>query len=645
MNRIVSTITVLGAALTVSGQSWALEGAPTPEEMAAKKKAMMMQMMKGKKKPLSQQYPEMTYKSVNDRLNKNTPRYDLASCSQYFGGPQGSFVPAKGSGPKGSPPGVHGKVGGGITSNCNKREAFGMASISQGGVFVRGLGYFEDVGNYKDGSGNTVTYGFEKKFTTLQVGVNRPGFSASATGGYMLKENILYGGAGVDTKELESRFARVRFAKDLNGLLFNRIVFSGLIRGIDRTNDNFSNRSNAAGIAPPANPPHAEVNVERRDYRARLRGEFNLGRSKNNLGVAFMRDNRDAVRKQGATEATMADQSPNFPDAYVDSYTVFLKSAIPLNPMSRFKTSLKFDHIRANARKANVTLGASPTANAMYASAFGAVGDKTKTENNFGGSLRFERDLMGKTGQIYLEGGRYMRTAGPRERYFASFAGAGSVNNWVGNPDIKPEAHHKIEAGFVFDKGLWNFGGKAYMDFAKNYIIHDRSHGVNAALLGTNYNIYRNVDARIFAAAAKAGFKIRPNLKLGLWGQYTYAKNTDANIPIAQIPPLEGHVTLDFTQKFWSVGAKLRAVARQNRVDDDAATGSGNDDAPTKGFVTVDVYGAVHPVPNASLKFGVENLFDKTYAEHVERVDIGDPNLTKLNAPGRTLWARASLRF
>lgn len=653
MKQHIVSAGVFGLVFAVIGAASAEDGKSARQKAEMQKKARMMQMMQGKKaKPLSKQYPAMTYVSVNDRLNKNTPRYDLASCGQYFGGPQGSFIPADATPPPGAPPGAHGMVGGGITSNCNKKELFGMASIAHDGVYVRGLSYLEDVGSYKDGDGNKVRYGFSKNFNTLTLGFNRGAVSASLTGGYMLKKNVLFGGASADTKEAESKFAKLRFSRKFDGGALQRIVFSGLIRGIDKTNDNFSNRTNPAGVAPPLNPPHAEVNVERMDYRARLRGEFRLGRVKHNLGIGFSRDNRDALRVLGGTQAAMAAQSQNFPDTLIDTYSVFLKSAIPLNAMRRFKTSIGFDHVRAQARKANIDVdggGPTPTPNQMWVSAFGATGHDVKTENNVSASLRFEQDLMGGKSQIFIEGGRTMRSAGPRERYFANFAAPAaspsSANNWLGNPDLKPEAHHKVEAGFVVNGGRWNLSGKAYFDMANNYIIHDRSHGVNAALLGANYNIYRNVDARIFAAAGSAGFKIRPNLKLGLWGQYTHATNRDSNSHISQIPPLEGHVTLDYTQPKWSIGARLRGVARQARVDDNIATGSGNDDGSTKSFATVDIYGAVKPLPMMQLKFGVENLLDKTYLEHIERTDIGDPNLQKLNAPGRTLWARASLRF
>ena len=45
---------------------------------------------------------------------------------------------------------------------------------------------------------------------------------------------------------------------------------------------------------------------------------------------------------------------------------------------------------------------------------------------------------------------------------------------------------------------------------------------------------------------------------------------------------------------------------------------------------------------------GVDNLLDKTYAEHLNlagNAGFGFPANTRLNEPGRTLWLRADMQF
>jgi len=48
------------------------------------------------------------------------------------------------------------------------------------------------------------------------------------------------------------------------------------------------------------------------------------------------------------------------------------------------------------------------------------------------------------------------------------------------------------------------------------------------------------------------------------------------------------------------------------------------------------------------LSAGVDNLFDKTYAEHLSRAGSmvsGFTQTTRVNEPGRNLWVKANVAF
>ncbi len=42
------------------------------------------------------------------------------------------------------------------------------------------------------------------------------------------------------------------------------------------------------------------------------------------------------------------------------------------------------------------------------------------------------------------------------------------------------------------------------------------------------------------------------------------------------------------------------------------------------------------------VKFGVDNVFDRTYAEHLNRANDFDPMVVQINEPGRNIWLRLS---
>ncbi len=59
----------------------------------------------------------------------------------------------------------------------------------------------------------------------------------------------------------------------------------------------------------------------------------------------------------------------------------------------------------------------------------------------------------------------------------------------------------------------------------------------------------------------------------------------------------------------------------------------------------VDLYAGIQVHDRVGLRLGIENLFDKTYAEHDPHIATDESNPTAVNAPGRTFYARAVAAF
>lgn len=72
----------------------------------------------------------------------------------------------------------------------------------------------------------------------------------------------------------------------------------------------------------------------------------------------------------------------------------------------------------------------------------------------------------------------------------------------------------------------------------------------------------------------------------------------------------------------------------------------GQDLGETSGFGVFSVNGAYRMGKRVRFAAGIDNLFDKTYAEHISRAGagiIGFEQTTRVNEPGRTVWLKASL--
>lgn len=109
--------------------------------------------------------------------------------------------------------------------------------------------------------------------------------------------------------------------------------------------------------------------------------------------------------------------------------------------------------------------------------------------------------------------------------------------------------------------------------------------------------------------------------------------HTDDNNPIAQIPPLGGTPSLEYTRNEWNLGALLRADASQHRVEDNPARNSGMDAGITPGWAVFDVFGSYEGLEYFTLAAGVNNVLDRTYADDVNKanVDPFNPDAVQVN--------------
>ena len=87
-------------------------------------------------------------------------------------------------------------------------------------------------------------------------------------------------------------------------------------------------------------------------------------------------------------------------------------------------------------------------------------------------------------------------------------------------------------------------------------------------------------------------------------------------------------------------------MARQDRVDPGKGNIAGQDIGPTAGFAIFSLNAAWRFSKAVTLTGGVDNVFDRTYAEHLSRTGAMVPGYlqtTRVNEPGRTVWLKTTL--
>ncbi|VFN01625.1 MAG: iron complex outermembrane recepter protein [Candidatus Kentron sp. G] len=534
-----------------------------------------------------------------------------------------------------------GKIGTGYRSNSDVREGF--ADISAGGArgFIRLIGNHSNGEDYENGDGDTVRAHYQENTGNIILGWTPSErtlmeFSYEKVGA----RDIYYPGAGMDEPYSDHDVGRLKFEHRLQGGILNAIEAQVSYSVVDHLMDNFSLR------AAPSPMMHMRAPTSSDTWSARAELELVHGDFLSNVGFNYQHNTRDAERqRQTASGGERWVQSYLWPDVRISTIGAYGESVWEVANDRRFKFGLRYDHVRSSAGKLDAapddTMGTVLSPADLYETYYGGSPD-SQEEDNVGALARFEQDYWREAGVFFVSASRSVRTADATERFMASNHNSDADSRWVGNPFLDPEAHHQIDIGTQIDSTSWDLDLSLYFDRVDDFILRDRDHGEHGA---GNATIYRNVDANLFGGELSINRHWNRQWRSGINLAYVRARNTTDGRDIAQIPPLDTALTTDFDSGNLNLGIKIRLVAEQHRVDDDPATGSGLDARETPGFQTLDLYAGYRLSNGFSIKFGVDNVFDHDYAEHLNTSNAFDVTQVQVDEPGRSFWLTGEMKF
>jgi iron complex outermembrane receptor protein len=527
---------------------------------------------------------------------------------------------------------VTGRLQAGGVSNGNAWDAAADVAAGSEHAYARAILSAKAAGNYTDGDGQEVRSGYKERDAIADFGYRPDGDSLLKLSLESTRaRDVLYAGAGMDAPVSDNDTVKLSYEKTAAVGPFAAVKAELYQSAVHHVMDNYSLR--------PVGAMYMRVPSESDTLGGRFSGDLSLGGGVLTLGADLQRNLRDATRYGGMSADPTMINSYLWPDVRIRQVGVFAEYAGQWSTASRYTAGLRLDRVDTSAAKAALDpMGAPVSANDLYSHYYGTTA-RDHGENNLGLLLRTEHDLTGSDTTVYAGLSSTARTADATERYIASWNATPSMQ-WVGNPDLKPERHNQLELGARWKQARLSVDGSVYYDRVHDYILRDRAH-----LVADNATIYRNVAARLYGADMEMKYRWSERWSARLTLAYVNATNTSDGRPIAQIPPLEGTLSLDHRRRDWTLGGAIRFAARQTRVDDDPLTGSGLDVGQTPGFAVLDLYGSRRLGRDGQLRFGIDNVFDRAYAQHLNKANAFDVTQVRVKEPGRSVWMKLSMRF
>jgi iron complex outermembrane receptor protein len=237
--------------------------------------------------------------------------------------------------------------------------------------------------------------------------------------------------------------------------------------------------------------------------------------------------------------------------------------------------------------------------------------------------------------------GRAQRSGSLTERYINSFPVGLDAYDMLGNPQLKPESNTQMDVIYEFKNQDVSLNATVFAGRLYNHISAEIDTSLTP-VMPSSPGVRRYVNLE---DALMAGFEI--SWQQSLYGDlahnlsiaYTYGQDMSRAEPLPEIAPLE--VRYELLGYFYANTLRpvvtFRYVHAQNRVSQ--VFGEQN----TPAFTVLDAVVLYQLNPDIHIRFGVENIFNRSYFEHLSRIVKGQER--PIYAPGRNYFVSLALNF
>lgn len=493
---------------------------------------------------------------------------------------------------------------------------------SQG--YVRLNHSFAHSDDYKDGAGNRVHSQFQRyntQLTTAYTPSERQEWvlSLASGDGYVAYADRHMDGTKFYTENVALRWSLIDVSSKVS-----KIQLRGTYSYQDHVMDNFS-------LRPAMNVERLSVSNPDR-YSRGLAGFAEI-----DLSTQWqMKVGMDYLATEHRSRVTMNDQMmpykqrPRVADSDSEQTGVYLQNVYTLNAQQSLHFGIRADHWLA--RDLREFIYDNPMG--MGAGIPNETAFAKRTDTLWSGFFRHEWHWQDT--HAYLGWGQSDRFPDYWELIGRNRASDDSRSAFF----TESERLQQVDAGLAWQRPNADYSVSVFYNEITDFILIE---------LTDDGEFVRNVNTSSFGGELDATYKLSPQWQTGASVSYVRGRNKSDGLPLAQQPPLSARLSVEYLQENWSLGAQWRLAAAQHRFAANQGTIAGLDrNERSAGFGVLSVNATRALSGKATLYFGIDNLLDKDYAEHLSRngsAVIGFSEPTRVPEPGRTVWMSFNYRL
>ncbi len=317
-------------------------------------------------------------------------------------------------------------------------------------------------------------------------------------------------------------------------------------------------------------------------------------------------------------------------DAQVKQLGLFAEWRYQLDDKNRIVSGYRLDQWQADDQRLRIgsgMMGSKPNPTAL----------QQRDDDLHSAFARFEQKLASQPASWYAGVGRSSRFPD----YWELIAKEG-VKSSSAFAELASEVTTQLDTGYLFKQQHTQWSVSAFYNQVADYILVDYSN-----MMKMN-GFVRNIDASSYGAEVGVQHQLNAFWHTEATLAYVRGDNDTDNKPLPQLAPLEVKLGLSYARENWSVGTLMRVIDQQSRFDLNKGNIIGKDLGPTPGVAIFALNASWRPLPALLLTAGVDNLFDRNYAEFVSRAAgngmggaiPGYQQSLRVNEPGRTGWLK-----
>lgn len=317
-------------------------------------------------------------------------------------------------------------------------------------------------------------------------------------------------------------------------------------------------------------------------------------------------------------------------DAQVKQLGFFAEWGYQLDDKNRMVSGYRLDQWQADDQRLRIGSG-------MMGSKPNPTAGQQRDDDLHSAFARFEQKLASQPASWYVGVGRTSRSPD----YWELIAKEG-VNSSSAFAELASEVTTQLDSGYLLKQQHTQWSLSAFYNQVADYILVDYSN-----MMKMN-GFVRNIDASSYGAEVGVQHQLNAFWHTEATLAYVRGDNDTDDKPLPQLAPLEVKLGLSYARDHWSVGTLMRVIDQQSRFDLNKGNIIGKDLAPTPGVAIFAINASWRPLPALLVSAGVDNLFDRNYAEFVSRAAgngmggaiPGYQQSLRVNEPGRTGWLK-----